>query len=272
MSRELLLSGDIRAIRLVSGLGLAYQAGVGEPPKLSAQDEAALRQVLSSGETAAYLEGDLLKVIEPVRSSSGAQTSIGAVMVYLPTNAWQAAVRSQLMTALFVALGVLLAGGAGGVFLARLVTRPLKSLSAAAEEVAQGHYFPRTLAPVLARRDELGRLGQVFDSMAREVSARDRRLSLLKTIIPLGVSLSAERDFNRLLETLLAEAQRITRAKAGSLYLRRGAELQFVIVRNQPLHLHLGGSSGNPVTFPPVPLRLADGFRPIIRIWRRTPL
>jgi HAMP domain-containing protein len=166
----------------------------------------------------------------------------------------------QATQAALAAIIILFIGAVASLLLSRAVTRPVISLERAANSVKQGGYQPDLLSNVVTRTDEFGELGRVFDQMAREVSARDQRLKLLKVIIPLGVSLSAEKDFNRLLETIVVESQRITRAEGGSLYLRTEDEkLKFVILRNEPLGIALGGTSGNPVTFTPVPMDDENG-------------
>jgi HD-GYP domain-containing protein (c-di-GMP phosphodiesterase class II) len=83
-------------------------------------------------------------------------------------------------------------------------------------------------------------------------SARDLedRLSRLNEI---GAALSVERDLTALLERILQEARRFTRADAGTLYLRRGDSLIFEIAQNDTLMSFVGGRHGK-VDVPPVPL------------------
>jgi HD-GYP domain-containing protein (c-di-GMP phosphodiesterase class II) len=85
-----------------------------------------------------------------------------------------------------------------------------------------------------------------------------RRLDELNDI---GVALSSERDINRLLETILVAAKRITNADAGTLYLMEpaGQALKFEIMRTDSLGIAMGGTTGVPITFPPVRLRDAQG-------------
>ncbi len=75
----------------------------------------------------------------------------------------------------------------------------------------QGAYNPDWLSDLIARPDEIGRLARVVDLMGREFAFRYNQLQLLRKVIPIGVALSAERDFNRLLESLVVEAQRLVR-------------------------------------------------------------
>ena len=185
-----------------------------------------------------------------------------ALVAYLPADRLQAALQREIFQAGLAALVILLAGVLLSVITSREITRPLESFQQAAASVRSGDYQPSLLAAVVARQDELGQLGIIFDKMARDVGARDRRLNLLRVIIPMGVALSAEKDFSRLLETIVIEAQRITNADAGSLYLRTDDNmLKFVIVRNQSLHIALGGTTGKPVTLNSIAL-YDEGGRP----------
>lgn len=135
----------------------------------------------------------------------------------------------------------------------------MKHIRQAVEAVGQGEYNPDTLADLVPRTDEIGQLARVVDAMGRDVAFRYRQLRLLGKVIPIGVALSAEKDFNRLLESLVVEAQEVTGADAGTLYLLKDNELQFVIVRNATLNINMGGTSGNKITFKPLLLHNADG-------------
>jgi GAF domain-containing protein len=125
--------------------------------------------------------------------------------------------------------------------------------------VETGEYTPDILKDISTTNDEMGQLALMLDRMARSVSFRDNQLRLLRKVIPIGLALSAEKDFNRLLETLVVEAQSVTHADAGTLYLLEDDVLKFVILRNVSLDLAMGGTSGNPITFYPVKLYNDDG-------------
>jgi HD-GYP domain-containing protein (c-di-GMP phosphodiesterase class II) len=83
------------------------------------------------------------------------------------------------------------------------------------------------------------------------------RLSELNEI---GASLSHEKNIDRLLENILLAAKSITQADAGTLYLldEEQQTLRFEILRNDSLNIQLGGTTGKPITFYPVPLYI-DG-------------
>jgi HD-GYP domain-containing protein (c-di-GMP phosphodiesterase class II) len=85
-----------------------------------------------------------------------------------------------------------------------------------------------------------------------------RRFEQLNEI---GAALSHERDINRLLENILIAAKTITHADGGTLYRVTEDErsLRFEIVRTDSLKIAMGGTSGNPIPFPLLPLRNENG-------------
>src|SRR3954470_2020572 len=77
----------------------------------------------------------------------------------------------------------------------------------------------------------------------------------LEQLNMVGASLSAERDINRLLESILVAAKSITRADGGTLYrVTEDQTLRFEIVRTSSLRYYLGGTTGNPIPFYPIQL------------------
>ena len=136
---------------------------------------------------------------------------------------------------------------------------PLKRIMNAVRAIEAGEYTPGLLSDLEKDSGDLGQLARMLDVMARGVSLRDHQLRLLRKVIPIGVALSAEKDYNRLLETLVVEAQFFTNADAGTLYILEDNALKFVILRNTSLNLTMGGTSGNEISFYPVKLYNADG-------------
>ncbi len=94
-----------------------------------------------------------------------------------------------------------------------------------------------------------------------ETAAHNDLLLRLDELNDIGVALSSERDINRLLETILIAAKRITNADAGTLYLMEpeGKALKFEIMRTDSLHITMGGTTGMPIPFPPIRLYDTDG-------------
>lgn len=90
-------------------------------------------------------------------------------------------------------------------------------------------------------------------------SARQRLLHRIERLNAIGTALSAETDTPRLLEIILLGAKELTGADGGSLYILAGRNLNFELIHTTSLGLHMGGTSGQPITFPPIPLDLPDG-------------
>ncbi|CAA7612248.1 HD family phosphohydrolase [Magnetospirillum sp. SS-4] len=87
------------------------------------------------------------------------------------------------------------------------------------------------------------------------VSQKEERY---RTLIELGIALSAERNHNRLMEKILHGAKSMCNADGGTLYLMADAKdsLCFEIMLNDTLNIAMGGTTGKPIPFPP--LRLYD--------------
>lgn len=106
---------------------------------------------------------------------------------------------------------------------------------------------------------------RIKNAMIKRRMEEDQRHALLKAekmvsqleeiVVTMGITLSTEADFEKLLERILTESKRVCNADAGTLYLRtEDNALRFAIVITDSLGIRLGGSSGNPVTFPTLPL------------------
>jgi len=94
--------------------------------------------------------------------------------------------------------------------------------------------------------------------MENESSLLKERLEKLTNI---GIALSAERDLQRLLEMIVEDARDLTGADGGTLYLVEGdppAQLRYSIMQNGTMGTRMGGTTGKPIPFPPVPL-VKDG-------------
>lgn len=79
--------------------------------------------------------------------------------------------------------------------------------------------------------------------------------SVLQHLIEIGISLSVERDTTRLLERILTSAQTLTQADGGTIYsVTADKSLKFETLINNSLGMYLGGSSGQPIPFPSIPI------------------
>lgn len=86
------------------------------------------------------------------------------------------------------------------------------------------------------------------------------QLERFELLLSVSRALASERDRDRLLERILLEAKRISRADGGTLYLRTDDDqLRFAILRNDTLGIAFGGSAPPPEGFTSIPLFLPDG-------------
>ena len=85
-------------------------------------------------------------------------------------------------------------------------------------------------------------------------------LEMIRRLSAVGIALSAEKDNDRLMELILGSAKELTNADGGTLYSRTDDDhLTFEIMMTDSLHFHKGGTSGDPITLPPLPLHGEDG-------------
>lgn len=82
-----------------------------------------------------------------------------------------------------------------------------------------------------------------------------------RTLIELGIALSAERNHERLMEKILQGAKSMTNADGGTLYLvtEDGQGLKFEIMLNDTLDIVMGGTTGKPIPFPPLKMHDDQG-------------
>lgn len=83
----------------------------------------------------------------------------------------------------------------------------------------------------------------------------------LEQLNEVGAALSQERNINRLLENILIAAKTITHADGGTLYRMTDdrEHLRFEIMRTDTLGIALGGTTGNPINLPDLPLKNERG-------------
>ena len=101
------------------------------------------------------------------------------------------------------------------------------------------------------------------DFKEAEKLADDLRL----VILPLGVALSAEKDWQRLVERFVVTAMDLCNADAGSLFMRtKEDELRYAVMRTDSLGLTYGGTTGQAVPFADLPLYDKDGQPDLINV------
>jgi CHASE3 domain sensor protein len=159
--------------------------------------------------------------------------------------------------------------GAGMAYVTGGITAgPVVRLTHVAERIRSGDLAAQA---TVESGDEIGILAATFNKMTAQLRAtllqvrkeKKRADDLLEVVIPIGVELTTEKDFNRLLESMLLEAKAFCHADAGTLYLidEEEDELQFVIVRNDARGIAQGGTTGNEITYAPLPLDASTAQR-----------
>lgn len=107
-------------------------------------------------------------------------------------------------------------------------------------------------------RADIGAMTGAYRALS--VPAGNSRLfTALEYLNRIGIALSAERNLDKLLETILTAAKTITHADGGTLYRLIDGKLKFEIMLNDSLKIAMGGTSGNEIPFYPIPLHQADG-------------
>lgn len=115
-------------------------------------------------------------------------------------------------------------------------------------------------------RDASGKVAYL-DGAIEDITDRKKAEEALKksegvyrSFAKIGMALSAEKNINRLLEMIVKSARELSGADAGTLYILDDEEknLRFEILQNDSLKIQLGGTSGQEVKLPTVPLYLDE--------------
>ncbi len=97
-----------------------------------------------------------------------------------------------------------------------------------------------------------------FDAMRSSLLEKTQALKIsqskLNRLVELGISFSAARDPEKLMEMILLGAKELTNADGGTLYKIEGDVLRFRIIRNDTLGMALGGTQDNDIRLNSVPL------------------
>ena len=101
------------------------------------------------------------------------------------------------------------------------------------------------------------RLNRLLKSVVSEVRLyAEDQIAQIRRLAQIGIALSAEKNVEQLLETIVDEACALTNADGGTLYIvdpdRR--LLKFEILHNKTMNTRMGGTSGVPITLPPIEL------------------
>jgi len=98
---------------------------------------------------------------------------------------------------------------------------------------------------------------RLIESIVDELrSFTENQAQNIEDLVEIGKAMSAEHDLSRVLELILRQARRFTKADGGTLYLltEDQQELAFFVMHNETLNTYMGGTSSEKVTLPHVPL------------------
>lgn len=152
-----------------------------------------------------------------------------------------------------------------------VVISALEDIDNAARSIELGaeDYLTKPINPILLRARvnsslEKKRLRDMERAALHRITQEKQRADeLVDFIVPLGVALSAEKDFDRLLEMILLDAKTLSNADGGTLYLRTSDDhLRFEIMRNDTLNIALGGTTGKKIPFAPLSMYDAHAGEP----------
>ena len=110
----------------------------------------------------------------------------------------------------------------------------------------------------------LKKISQSHDQLIARIEEERKSMDdLMLAVAPIGQSMTGESDSNRLLETIITQAMNICNADAGTIYMRTEFDtLKFEVLHNHSLKLKQGGSSGNPINLPDIPLHDRETGKP----------
>ena len=150
------------------------------------------------GALSLYILNDARGYSDPFLNAADAFSALGSVEAQQIFDASASDARLYLITSVIVVLLGLLIGATLGPAIYLSITSPIKSISGVVERVSQGDLDARTN---LKSRDEIGQLGNAFDSMLNErvstmAEAEDDNEKINNSVIDLleAVSDLSERD------------------------------------------------------------------------------
>ncbi len=133
-----------------------------------------------------------------------------------------------------------------GYLMVRLMSRRLTELAEEAERITEMDFSGAV--PRQSVVTEFSQLGRAFGMMKDQMLARTRNLeaaqSALVRLLELGIAVGSEKDMGTLVEKVVLEAERISGAEGGTLFLLApdGRALRFTFIHNRVLDILVGGT------------------------------
>lgn len=115
---------------------------------------------------------------------------------------------------------------------------------------------------ILAKGGKVLEEGDVIHIETGEIETDMISHNKFARIMEINQELSSELDKNRLFEMILTLTRELTHCEAGTLYImsKDKKSLEFKVVQNDPMNIHMGGSKDN-LTWKPLPLYLENGYK-----------
>jgi len=135
-------------------------------PEPTASELASFHKLASQGQSDAYLEGSLLKVVAPI-GQEGGDLQGGAIVVDLPTEHIRTAIQNRIRLAIVLSLLVLSIGSAIAIFGAKTISAPIVELTAMTQRIAGGDFTQRI---AISAKNEIGALAGSFNEMTRRLN------------------------------------------------------------------------------------------------------
>ena len=128
--------------------------------------------------------------------------------------------------------------------------------SGASEYILKDENLQETIILAINKALEKKRIVDENRSLVKNITEKNKEMGgIIHRMTELGTALSAEKNFQNLMEIIISNARELTHADAGTLYLIENEKLSFKIVQNDTLKIHLGGKSSEEIKFPPVEIK-----------------
>ena len=168
--QQLVSEGSVIAIRVLDEnmvtVAYAEKPRVDKLPEPAPGDLSRLRKLVSQGRTESHLEDSLLELAAPI-GEEGGELKGGVILVTLPTDRMQAAIRGGTLLAMAVSGIVLLLGSAIAILGASRISRPIADLTEMTRRIASGDL---SQAIDIRSRNEIGALAASFNEMTRRLT------------------------------------------------------------------------------------------------------
>ena len=198
-----------------------------------------------------------LASLSPLSSRSGEEIILAVLIPRYELLADAIRVRNQ---STLMSFGFLLAAVALVVGVSRHIAGSLKALAREAEDVRE--FKLETPITVQSRIQEVDDLAATMGMMK----------SSIQQFLTISQALSAEKDYRRLLEMILAEARNVTQAEGGAILLETEDEaaLEIAILENEVSGDDYGGTANEEPPFGPLPLQPPPGDEGLPSVDRAT--